>query len=96
MALFSRRHDVPRGDPSTQVKISGRGGKLPGTYQVDADLAPFAELSTARGRLVLPIVIRQGGPRPEPLTMDRWPAPCSPMFSRVAHDTVGAAVMGPH
>jgi hypothetical protein len=32
--------------------------------KVDADLAPFAERSTARGRLVLPNFIRQGGPRP--------------------------------
>jgi hypothetical protein len=31
--------------PHPQVKIPARGGKLPGTYKVDADLAPSAEES---------------------------------------------------
>jgi hypothetical protein len=31
-----------------QVRIFGRGGQLPGTYQVDADLVPSAEQSMAQ------------------------------------------------
>ena len=43
-----------------QVEIPARGGKLPGTYQGDADLAPSAERQRPRGPLVLPIFIREG------------------------------------
>jgi hypothetical protein len=60
---FHGRHDVPGRDPSTQVKIPSRGGKLAGTYQVDADLASSAEQSRPRGPVVLPIFIRQGWPQ---------------------------------
>ena len=45
------------------MKIPGHGGKLPGTYQVDADLASSAEQSRPRGPVVLPIFIRQGWPQ---------------------------------
>jgi hypothetical protein len=44
--------------PHPQVKIPGRHGKLPGTYQVDADLASSAEQSRPRGPVVLAIFIR--------------------------------------
>jgi hypothetical protein len=60
-----RRGSLARIEPTpSSGEIPGRGGKLPGTYQVDADLAPFAEQSMAQGPSVLPIFIRQGGPRP--------------------------------
>jgi hypothetical protein len=67
---FSRQHGVPQGDTSTQVKIPARGGKLPGTYQVDADLAPSAEQAQGpSGAAQLhPSGVAQGH---EALTMDR-------------------------
>ena len=49
--------------PHPQVKIPGRGGKLPGTYQVDADLASSAEQSTAQRPCRAAIFIRQGWPQ---------------------------------
>ena len=42
-----RRPEFARTHP--RVEIPGRGGKLPGTTKVDADLALSAEQSTAQG-----------------------------------------------
>ena len=47
-----------------QVKIIGRGGKLPGTYQGRRGPRRLRGAVTARGPVVLPIFIRQGGRRP--------------------------------
>jgi hypothetical protein len=58
MALFSRRHDVPRRDPSTETKIA----RVP-----TGSPAPRAEL----GRACCPILIARGGPRPWGLIRDR-------------------------
>jgi hypothetical protein len=71
--------------PHPQVKIPGRGGKLPGTYKADADLASSAEQSTARGPVVLPIFIRQGWPQAmSHLSGIEGSALCGPPFSQVA------------
>jgi hypothetical protein len=50
--------------PHPQVKILDQSANCLVLTKVDADLAPSAEQSKPRGRLVLPIFIRRGGRRP--------------------------------
>ena len=49
--------------PHPQVKIPGRGGNYLVLTTVDADPALSAEQSRPKGRVVLPIFIRQGWPQ---------------------------------
>jgi hypothetical protein len=72
------------------VKIAGQSGKLPGTYQGRRGPRPSAKPSTARGRFVLPIFIRQGRPRAmNHLSAIEGSAPCGPAFPQVASERQG-------
>jgi hypothetical protein len=84
--------------PHPQVKIPACGGKLPGTYKVDADPALSAEQSTAQGPFraahLHPSGVAAGH---EPLTMDlgrtaMLPSVSAPMGSGLVKGRAGSAL----